>query len=124
MRQGRVEQRREQRLELKALLRVRRADAAASEDFTDAVTKNISLGGLYFEAEGDERYALHEPVTISVSIPKNESQAFPFTRLVGRSRVVRVETVPSEAGAGRQRRGVALEFGKEILVLTGIPRQG
>ncbi len=123
MGQGQVERRRERRLELRAPLRLRRVDAA-SEDFHDAVTANLSLGGLYFESEGGERYAQHDLMTISVSIPESEWEVFPFTRLVGRSRVARVKTLPSPGDAERPRRGVALEFGDGVLALTGIPSPG
>lgn len=123
MQQGRIERRRERRLELRVPLRVHRVDAPP-EDFTEAATTNLSLGGLYFESEGDERYAQDELVAISVSIPESASEVFPFRRLVGRSRVVRVDTLPSQGGAERPRQGVALKFGDDILALTGIPSRG
>ncbi len=83
---------------------------------------NISLAGVYFETEQGEGYSVNEVLTTSVAIPESQSRVFPFRRVAGRGRVVRVHELPQQEGASRTKRfGVALEFGEDIIALTALP---
>ena len=84
-----------------------------------AITANISLGGAYFERSGRSGYTANETVVVSISIPKAEKAKFPFSRLAGRSRVVRIDALPNEEGS-EPRYGVALQFGEHLLALSSI----
>ena len=88
------------------------------------MAKNVSLAGVYFETEGEDSYALNEFLMASVSIPEAERRAFPFARLSGSGRVVRVKQLPWQEAEGRTRFGVALEFGDNITALTASPSRG
>lgn len=121
---GGVERRRGRRVTLEAPLRVRRVGTPEPESFREHVTKNIGLAGVYFETEDAQPYTLNEAVITSVSIPESQRRNFPFARLAGRSRVVRVTELPRQApDAGRQF-GVALEFGDDVTALTALPARG
>ncbi|MBI2173743.1 MAG: hypothetical protein HYU33_00900 [Candidatus Omnitrophica bacterium] len=91
----------------------------------ELATKNISLAGVYVEAEEGQVPAVNEIVVTTISIPEEERRAFPFARLVGRSRVVRVKPLPSSQNTSSKKRyGIALEFGSDMTALSGIPPRG
>ena len=123
MEQGRVERRRGRRISLEAPLLIRRAGGRKAEAFKEERTKNISLAGVYFETEEEADYAVNDFVMTSVSIPVSQTRAFPFTRLAGRSRVVRVSELPQEPASARKRCGVALEFSDDFTALAALPQQ-
>ena len=123
MEQGRVERRKGRRVGLEVPLRIRQAGGREARAFQEERTRNISLAGVYFETEDYDAYAVNEFVITSVSIPVEQRRAFPFTRLAGRSRVVRINELPSEEQAStRKRYGVALEFGDDFTALAALPQ--
>lgn len=123
MPQGSAERRRGRRLNLEASLLVRHDDVKEAGPFQTHTTKNLSLAGVYFETEREPPFAVNEMVIASVSVPESYRQGFPFTRVAGKSRVVRVDELGSEGAAGK-RYGVALEFGNDVTALTAIPARG
>ena len=119
-----AERRRERRISLEAPLLVRRIDGV-SEPFVEQVTGNISMAGVYFETEADGAYAIDDVVMASVSIPESQRRQFPFTRVAGRSRVVRIDELPSVSSPTKTKRlGIALEFSEDVTALTAIPSRG
>ncbi len=126
MEQAGIERRRGRRATVQASLSIRRASATPSAtpgQPKEAQARNVSLAGVYFES--DEPYQPNEIVTASVSIPESaQSREFPFTRVAGRSRVVRVEELPSKAAGAQKQFGVALEFGSDVIALSAIPGRG
>lgn len=118
-----AERRRGRRIELAAPVRIRR-DAVSVEPGTEHVTGNVSVAGVYFETEDGEAYRVDDLVTASVSIPEAQRRSFPFTRMAGRCRIVRVSELPEAGPAGRKRFGVALAFGTDAVVLTASPPWG
>ena len=124
MRWGSIERRRGRRVSLQAPLLIRRISAREPESFKEETTSNISLAGIYFETEQLDSYAPNDVVMASVSVPEAQRREFPFTRLAGRSRVVRVNALPPQEPEGRARFGVAIEFGQDVTALTAIPPRG
>ena len=124
MHKGRVERRRGRRVELEAPLVIRKVTTGSPGAVKEEVTRNISLAGVYFETEQTDAYAVNDTLISSASIPESMRREFPFTRVAGRSRVVRIKEVPSDEGAGRKRIGIALEFGEDVTALTAIPTRG
>jgi hypothetical protein len=118
MGRGDTERRRGRRIPLQASLLIRRSGEPAPREHT---IQNISLAGAYFETEEPAGLAANELILASVSIPESERRTFPFARLAGRSRVVRVHELPAAPGQGATRFGVALEFGRDVTALTAIP---
>ena len=116
-----VERRRGRRVELEAPVLIRRAEAHESQNSPEQITKNISLGGLYFETDQTDGYHLNEALTASIAIDESQRREFPFTRLVGPTRIVRVDEVASSTEQGKKQFGIALEFGKDLMALTASP---
>ena len=119
-----MERRRGRRVDLGAPLLVRRLGAREPGTFKELVAQNISLAGVYFETDEEEGFPLNEVFIASVSIPEPHRRAFPFTRLAGPSRVVRVIALPQQVSGEKKRFGVALEFGRDITALTATPPRG
>jgi len=116
-----VERRRGRRINLEAPVRIRTADAADKAVFQDETASNVSLAGLYFETERSVPFERNDVVVATVSIPDAKKREFPFTRLSGRGRVVRVEKLEPDASGDRPRHGVAVEFGEDVTALSAIP---
>lgn len=115
-----VDRRRGRRIDLRAPVMIRRLSEGAAP-FTSETCHNVSLAGLYFET--DAEYQVNDLVITSVSIPEAHTRNFPFTRLAGKSRVVRIlELTPQPPQ--HKRIGVALEFGDDLTALTALPARG
>lgn len=119
-----VERRRGRRVDLGAPLVIRSMGHAESGSVKEQTTTNISLAGVYFETDDEQPYAINDALMISVAIPEPQRRDFPFTRLAGPGRVVRVTTLPSRRPDGGGRVGVALEFGANTTALTATPPRG
>ena len=117
---GGVERRREWRVALEAPLLIKRLGNPQSEAFQERLTKNIGLAGVYFEVGGDA-YTVNEPVMLSISVPESQRRDFPFTRVAGHGRVVRVQDLSRDGAGPGKRFGVALEFSQGVTALTAIP---
>ena len=122
MNQGGVERRRGRRVPMQASIIVRRVDQP--QPAGEHITQNISLAGTYFEMDGLHDFSVNDQVVASVSIPESERRTFPFTRLAGRGRVVRVSELTPTPPPSATRYGIALEFRQDITALTTIPLRG
>lgn len=120
MERGSVERRRGRRAAVQAPVVIRRLDTSESKP-QEETAQNVSLAGVYFETDDAKGYSANDVVLASVAIPATQRREFPFTRIAGRSRVVRVKEVPTESAASRRRFGIALEFGEDVTALTAIP---
>ena len=119
-----VERRRGRRAHFEAPVMIRRVgEQGTASPFTTQLAKNVSLAGVYFETDEAEPLKMHEVVVTSVSVPESKRRDFPFTRLAGVSRVVRVTDL-SPGEAGNKRFGIALEFGNDMTALTATPTRG
>ena len=124
MPQGSVERRRGRRANVQAPLLIRRYGEGGLQTPKEETTKNISLAGVYFETDEAGAYAVNDVVMASVSVPTASTREFPFTRLAGRGRVVRVNERAQEGSTSSKQFSVALEFGQDLTVLTAIPTRG
>ncbi len=124
--QSAIERRRGRRVNLNAPLLIRRVEAAQPEPFAQAVTKEVSLTGLYFEYEADEEsgYRINDVVMASISLSDPQQREFPFSRVAGRGRVVRVDALPADKSGAPKRFGIALEFGNDVTALAATPDWG
>lgn len=83
------------------------------------VTRDISPGGVFLTLKGESAFAPGDILRVLVSIPWNAKRPFPFSRVSGLCRVVRVEPVP---GGSEQEQGLALAFcdkGATMMGTTG-----
>jgi len=118
-----IERRRGRRVLLHVPLLIRRVDQQGPSAPLTAVTRNLGLAGVYFETDAASALAVNEVVIASVSVPEAQRRVFPFTRMSGKSRVVRVEVLDADQ-SHPTRIGVALEFGDEVTALSAIPARG
>jgi hypothetical protein len=86
-------------------------------EYDQTITENISFGGAYLRTL--KKVKVGDKMHVMICVPEDMVKQFPFTRLVGESRVVRVEE-PDEAGGETQGRNIALEFGRDIIRLAAI----
>ena len=121
MAQGSEERRRGRRVSLEAPVLIRRVVEQEPSVFTEHRARNISLAGVYFETDAKNSYAINDSLITSVSIPEPQRREFPFTRLAGRGRVVRINELPPSDSAGQQRFGIAVEFSDDLTALTATP---
>jgi len=116
-----VDRRRGRRIALEAPIRIRGIEGAQKAEFQDETSSNVSLAGLYFETERSVPFSRNDEVVASVAIPGPKTRDFPFTRLSGRGRIVRVEKLEPSAPGEKARHGVAVEFGQDLTALSAIP---
>lgn len=116
-----IDRRRHRRIDLTVPILARRNSEGNGATFKEGVAKNLSLAGLYFTTAGWRALEQDEVMTISVSVPPEKVRNFPFSRLAGRGRVVRVEELAKVAHEGPTLFGIALEFGEDLTVLTAAP---
>ena len=114
------ERRRARRAVLDAPILIRKLLAGHTSPFLEYVTKNVSLAGAYVEADS-AAFTLHESLIASLAVPEAQRRQFPFARLAGPARVVRVDPLAAGTTPGPSRIGVALEFGKDLTALTMSP---
>ena len=125
MEQGSIDRRRGRRVMLEAPLLIRNVGAQDLGGFREQTARNISLAGIYFETNDGETYTVDQQLIASVSIPETGRREFPFTRLAGGGRIVRITELPQqETTQGRKRLGIALEFGYDLIALTATPSRG
>ena len=126
MQQGSVERRRGRRVNLEAPLLIKRTETPSTQPFQEHKTRNIGLAGVYFETDEahDHTFSVNDVVTASVSVPEGQRREFPFTRVIGRGRVVRITDLPAQSPDQRKRVGIALEFGNDVTALTALPTRG
>lgn len=100
------ERRRHRRIDLPLLVEGRKQEDKR-EVFKRATTADISMGGAFFKTSEFQGIGVDDVISVSVSIPRQLADKFPFSRIVGKARVVRVEE-----------QGVALEFAPDMVFLA------
>jgi len=115
-----MDRRRQRRVNLNMTIMLRRT-AGSEGEVKEGVAKNVSLAGVYFTMAGWQPLRADEVITFSVSVPPENIRSFPFSRLAGRGRVVRVEDLAKTLEGNQALQGVALEFGQDLTVLAAAP---
>jgi hypothetical protein len=85
--------------------------------------REVSLAGLYCSVKAPSPFKLNDHVVCSVSVPRERTRVFPFTRLHSKGWVVRVEPVPAgrragESSSGEQMVGLAVAFASDATALA------
>jgi hypothetical protein len=86
----------------------------------EGLTTNLSTRGAYMTTREAGPFAHGEILTVSIPIPWESRGLFPFSCIVGRCRVVRVEEVYPASQDTQQ--GVALAFCGDVSLLAAIVR--
>ena len=117
------ERRRHRRVSLSVNVLAKRVASGDTGLFEEGTTTDVSLAGVYFTAPAWKDLRAQEVLTISISVPREQARDFPFSRLAGRGRVVRVDEVLGDTPQ-EKRLGVAVEFADNLTVLTAAPEHG
>lgn len=97
----------------------------ASETLVSGQVKNVSLAGVYCYAKAPCPLKAGDSVTCSLAIPPEQARLFPFTRLVGKGWVVRVEPIQMGRRAGENQTdeellGLAVAFAPDVTALGAV----
>ena len=98
-----VEKRKFKRLGLSLPTRIRYDSDSGKQEVQEGVTLNVSFNGAYISEIKLKNIKDKDTINISLSVPREETRDFPFSRLIGKAKVVRVEE-----------EGVAVEFDEDI----------
>ena len=98
-----TEKRKFKRLDLSIPLKIRHALANGREERLECATEDVSYNGAYISGIDISNINKVDKLNISLSVPKDSSRDFPFSRIVGKARIVRIE-----------KDGIALEFTEEM----------
>ena len=115
------ERRRQERVRLSAPIRfedgLREEKEGGSYPYTGH-TADLSTAGAYMATVEGGPFVPGQILQVSVAIPWEARRHFPFSRIIGPCRVVRVETLSAEDPQGA-RWGVGLAFCGERITLLG-----
>ena len=98
-----VEKRQHKRLDLSLPTVLRRISGAGKQDEQEGITLNVSYNGAYISDIETKNIKPRETLNMSLSVPRDDSRDFPFSRIIGKATVVRVE-----------KQGLALEFAEDV----------
>ncbi|OIO33982.1 MAG: hypothetical protein AUJ70_02050 [Candidatus Omnitrophica bacterium CG1_02_40_15] len=98
-----TEKRKFKRLALPIPVELRQTLESGKKEVNNGICSNISYSGTYIRNINAGKIMPGDNLNISISIPRIFTQEFPFSSLIGKARVVRVE-----------RDGIALEFNEDI----------
>jgi hypothetical protein len=79
-------------------------------------SRNLSTGGVYVTTKVRDGFAPGEIIRVEIFIPWEARHTFPFSRIVGSCRVVRVDERPA---SGDGAKGLALEFCTHNITMLG-----
>ena len=118
-----MERRRFRRAELDVQVAIRPVGQDASAEPVIGRVKDVSMAGVYCYVKSPCPLALDTPVIFSISVPFEQVRAFPFTRVLGKGRVVRTEAISvgrrsGELRAGELLQGLVLEFAPDVTALA------
>lgn len=114
------EKRKHRRLNLALPIEVKKLEAPDEVMFEQAQTSNLSLGGAYFKTQVWKDVRPQEGVYVSISVPRDVSKDFPFSRLVGKARIVRVEMLLENKVDRLAKQGIAIEFTSDFVFLSAV----
>lgn len=97
------EKRRSKRIDLSLPVSVKCASKSGKGDTLEGITINVSYYGAYLVDISIKNLKAEDTLNISLSVPRDESRDFPFSRITGKAKVVRVDND-----------GIALEFGEDM----------
>jgi hypothetical protein len=86
-----IEKRKTKRLGLSLPMKLRRVTGDGKEETIEGVTSDVSYNGAYVINIDLKNIKPNDNLHISISIPRDEARDFPFSRIMGKARVVRAE---------------------------------
>ena len=123
-----TEQRQYRRAEIDASLSIRLLSQLSQNEPASPIpcrVKNASLAGVYCYVGDGYSLKPGDQVVCSLAIPTEQTRLFPFRRVLGKGRIVRVEPIPTgrragESPSGQQLFGAAIAFAPDITALGSL----
>jgi hypothetical protein len=84
-------------------------------------SRDLSLAGMLCTVPAWSPVAVGEMVRLSIPIPPDRQREFPFSRLAGRGRVVRIEELARRGASSQSAVELALAFGTDLIALAAVP---
>lgn len=119
---GALERRRQGRVSVVVPVLCGKADAPARGRALPCKgwSRDLSAEGVYAMLREGNSFTAGEIVAVDVEVPWESRRGFPFSRLIGTARVVRIDALP--AVANNPVWGVALSFCPDVTKLGAITR--
>ncbi len=116
---GSYDRRRRHRVKLSVPVQFGKGTAEVGEVlyFSSGESGDLSTSGVYFTTREPGPFVPGETLAVSIAIPWELRRLFPFSRIVGSGRIIRIEEQPTATKEGH--RGVALEFNPSGTTLLG-----
>lgn len=108
-----LEMRVAKRVPLATTIHIRKPSEPAKEN-GDGEVVNVSMSGIYFKPHPEKSFQVGDTVLCMVSIGPEHRRNFPFVRIAGKGRVVRIDHQKSHPT-------VALSFAQDITLLAACP---
>ncbi len=108
-----LEMRHAKRVPVTTLISLRKAMNSDKVDAQSTVI-NVSMAGVYFKPSEKDLYQVGDSVICMASIGPEHRRNFPFVRIAGKARVVRIDE-------GAQGQAIALSFADDITLLAACP---
>lgn len=86
-----VEKRRSRRINLSLPANIRCASSDGKEKVLQGITINVSFNGAYITDIHFTNIKPEDTIKISISVPRDDTRDFPFSRFTGKAKVVRTE---------------------------------
>lgn len=123
---ARIDRRRFRRTELTAPIHLQPCSTDREETKVASASrgevKNLSLAGVYCHINAPSPLTPGSTVLCSLAVPREQTATFPFTRVLGKGCVTRLEPVQTGRRAGDSRPGdpmlgVSIAFASDVTVL-------
>lgn len=120
-----MERRRFRRAELDVPVSIRPVTQDASAEPVTGQVKDLSLAGVFCSTPAPCVLKLGDAVICSIAIPPEQARLFPFTRVLGKGWVTRLEPLPVGRREGERQPeeallGLAVAFSPDIAALGTI----
>lgn len=113
-------------LDLPVAIRPLMPEGSAAPSLVGQV-KDVSLAGMYCYVTKPAPVASGDTIACSISISADHAKLFPFTRIAGKGRVLRVDARlrhGADALGNQERVGLAVAFAADVTALTALPSRG
>ena len=100
---GFIEKRRFKRLDMSLPVTLRHVSSGGKEELMNGFTSDVSYNGAFVRDIAPKDLNSNDSLHISLTVPRDNTRDFPFSRFTGKAKVSRIEEA-----------GIALEFSEHV----------
>lgn len=115
-----VDWRQHRRAKLEASIEIRSLDSGVPSSPIVARTKSVSLAGCYVVMNRPVSFSIGSTLSCQIVIPREATRNFPFTRIAGKGRVVRIDDPVESSGQEGSMVGIGIAFSRDTTSLGTI----